>query len=151
MRNRRGDFMKRIKGSGGCTGARTVKNGNGSNDETPLVAGLRCCSRILVLVALVTVAAITVAVAAAITTIAATAVATTVATVAESTATAAAAITATVTAAETAAAAFRTRTRLVHNEITAMEGLPVGTLDSCLTGRVVGHFHESEAAATVGG
>ena len=32
-----------------------------------------------------------------------------------------------------------------------MEALPVGAFDRRLPGGVVGHFHESEAAATVGG
>jgi hypothetical protein len=101
-----------------------------------------------VLVTTRTLAAVTTTVAATVT--AAAAVSTAIA----ATATAAAvstAITTTASAAETTTITFGTRTRLVHHQVTAVEILAIGSFNGSTTCIIVGHFHESEAAATVGG
>jgi hypothetical protein len=70
-----------------------------------------------------------------------TAITTTVST-AEATATA---------AAKATAITFGARTGLVHHQVATVEVLAVGAFDRRTTCIIVGHLHESEAAATVGG
>ena len=107
-----------------------------------------------VLVATVTAATTAIAtVAASATTAAVTAAvsATASASAVAATITTATAAAATETAAVSTGSAFCARTSLVHHQVPAMEGLPVGTLDTCFASGIVGHFHETEATATVGG
>ena len=54
-------------------------------------------------------------------------------------------------AAEAAAITFGARTGLVHHQVATVEVLAVGAFDRRTTCIIVGHLHESEAAATVGG
>lgn len=84
-------------------------------------------------------------------TITASAVTTTVTASAISTAvsTASAVSTAVTTTAEAGAIAFGTRTRFVHNQVTAVKAFAVGAFDGSTAGFVIGHFNESEATATV--
>lgn len=89
---------------------------------------------------------------AAITTIAAVAaVATTVATTITATVVAVSTAVATTATAEATTVTFRAGTSLVHNEVAAVEVLSVRAFDSCTAGVVIGHLHETEATATVGG
>jgi hypothetical protein len=108
----------------------------------------------LVLVATVsaTISTVSAAIAATVTTtIVATAVSTTVTTAAAATVSTAAAAVSAAVSATVASTAFGAGTSLVHNEVTAMERLAVGAFDAGTSAFVVGHFHETEAAATVGG
>ena len=83
-------------------------------------------------------------------------VATTVSTAIAATSTAAATVSATAAAisaaeAATVTCALSAGAGFVHNEVTAMESLPVGTFDSGTSAVVVGHFHKTEATAAVSG
>ena len=69
--------------------------------------------------------------------------------VAATVATAAAAVAAAESA--TVACALGTGAGFVHHEVTAMEGDAVGAFDRGTPAVVVGHLHETEAAAPVGG
>lgn len=87
-------------------------------------------------------AAISTTVSAAISTTSATAISTTIAS---------ATATAKTTTVSSASSAFGARTRFVHHQVTAVEGLAVGAFDTRFACGIVGHFHEAEAAAPVGG
>ena len=101
------------------------------------------------------VATVSTAVAATVSTTTTAAIATTVSAAITTTTAISTAITASSTTAETttvsSTSAFRARTRFVHHQITAVEGLAVGAFDTRFASSIVGHFHEAEAAAPVGG
>jgi hypothetical protein len=111
-----------------------------ASDETALV--LQGLTSLVVVARTATVAALTVA----------TAIAATTVTAAITAAVVAIAATATTTAVTTTiAATFRAGAGLVHHEVAAVEILAIGAFNGLPASIVIGHLHEAEAAAPVGG
>lgn len=65
--------------------------------------------------------------------------------------TAATATAVTTTAAESTAITFRARAGFVHYQVTTLEVLSVRAFNALTTGIVIGHLHETESTAAVGG
>jgi hypothetical protein len=76
-----------------------------------------------------------------------TAIATTIASATASVSTAIA----TATTAESTTITFGARACLVHHQVPTVEALTIGSFNGSTTCIIVGHFHESKAAAPVGG